>query len=97
MNPMPNDVTQSNSEALPKDLGHLMDQIQNLPTKYRDELLPTVHRVAEFTKRRRKILNLIQEALSQLRLDMKYLVFDLEATRRERDQYRAALEGDNEE
>ena len=27
----------------------------------------------------------MQEALSQLRLDMKYLVFDLEATRRERD------------
>ena len=26
-----------------------------------------------------------QEALSQLRLDMKYLIFDLEATRRERD------------
>ena len=35
--------------------------------------------------RRRRILNLVQEALSQLRLDMKYLVFDLEATRRERD------------
>jgi hypothetical protein len=28
----------------------------------------------------------VQEALSQLRLDMKYLVFDLEATRRERDE-----------
>jgi len=32
---------------------------------------------------------LVQEALSQLRLDMKYLVFDLEATRRERDAYRS--------
>jgi hypothetical protein len=30
----------------------------------------------------------VQEALSQLRLDMKYLVFDLEATRRERDALR---------
>ena len=40
--------------------------------------------------RRRRILDLVQEALSQLRLDMKYLVFDLEATRRERDK---ALEG----
>ena len=26
--------------------------------------------------------------LGQLRLDMKYLMFDLEATRRERDEYR---------
>jgi hypothetical protein len=30
--------------------------------------------------------------LSQLRLDMKYLMFDLEATRRERDEYLAKLE-----
>jgi hypothetical protein len=30
----------------------------------------------------------VQEALSQLRLDMKYLLFDLEATRRERDAYK---------
>jgi hypothetical protein len=29
----------------------------------------------------------VQEALGQLRLDMKYLVFDLEATRRERDEF----------
>ncbi len=45
-------------------------------------------RVVESTRRRRRILTLVQEALSQLRLDMKYLVFDLEATRRERDAYR---------
>ncbi|MGB1928273.1 MAG: transcriptional regulator, partial [Mariniblastus sp.] len=31
-------------------------------------------------------------ALSQLRMDMKYLMFDLEATRRERDSYKNALE-----
>jgi hypothetical protein len=37
---------------------------------------------------------LIQEALSQLRMDMKYLMFDLEATRRERDDYKNALGGD---
>jgi hypothetical protein len=37
-------------------------------------------------------LTLVQDALSQLRLDMKYLMFDLEATRRERDGYLARLE-----
>lgn len=92
MKSIPNDAAQA-ADSLPKDLNFLMDQIQCLPEQYREQLLPSAHRVAEFTKRRRKILNLIQEALSQLRLDMKYLVFDLEATRRERDQYRAALEG----
>ena len=30
-------------------------------------------------------VNLVQEELIQFRLDIKYLVFDLEATRRERD------------
>jgi hypothetical protein len=34
----------------------------------------------------------VQDALAQLRLDMKYLMFDLEATRRERDDYRQKLE-----
>ena len=48
--------------------------------------------MVESTKRRRRILTLVQDALSQLRLDMKYLMFDLEATRRERDDYRLKLE-----
>lgn len=44
-------------------------------------------------QRRTRILNLCQEALSQLRLDMKYLIFDLEATRRERDALREERDG----
>jgi hypothetical protein len=51
-------------------------------------LQPSLARVVECSTRRRRILNLVQEALAQLRLDMKYLVFDLEATRRERDALR---------
>lgn len=47
--------------------------------------------IEEQHKRRSKILNIVQEALSQLRLDMKYLVFDLEATRRERDEAKGAI------
>ena len=47
--------------------------------------------VAE-TDRRARIIELVQEALSQLRLDMKYLIFDLEATRRERDELRQQLD-----
>jgi hypothetical protein len=42
--------------------------------------------------RKRRILVLVQEALTQLRLDMKYLMFDLEATRRERDEYKQKAE-----
>ena len=63
------------------------------PTEYSRELIPALERVVESTKRRRRILNMVQDALSQLRLDMKYLMFDVEATRRERDEYHARLEG----
>jgi hypothetical protein len=55
-------------------------------------LPPFSSRVLASTKRRRKILSLVQDALGQLRLDMKYLMFDLEATRRERDDYKRQIE-----
>jgi hypothetical protein len=38
---------------------------------------------------RKTILNTIRAALGQLRLDLKYMAFDLEATRRERDELKA--------
>ena len=73
---------------LPKDVSDLAEAIAALPAEHRTRLEPLVSRVIDSTRRRRRILNLVQEALSQLRLDMKYLVFDLEATRRERDELR---------
>ncbi|MAT70582.1 MAG: transcriptional regulator [Planctomycetaceae bacterium] len=79
-------------EQVPTDLVQLTEAIASLPEPYAAQLSPLVDAVVESTKRRRRILTLVQDALSQLRLDMKYLMFDLEATRRERDEYRAQLE-----
>ncbi len=73
------------AEELPKDVAELAEALHILPAELRLKLEPLVARVVESTKRRRRILSLVQDALGQLRLDMKYLVFDLEATRRERD------------
>jgi hypothetical protein len=73
------------TDELPKDVADLAAAVAALPAEARVRLEPLMFRVVDSTKRRRRILNLVQEALSQLRLDMKYLVFDLEATRRERD------------
>ncbi|MCI0564665.1 MAG: hypothetical protein MN733_39865 [Nitrososphaera sp.] len=42
-------------------------------------------------RRRRDVMILVQETLGQLRLNIKYLMFDLEATRQERDNYRERL------
>jgi hypothetical protein len=85
---------QPQSDELPKDVQELMAAIGLLPAEYRSRLEPILARVVDSTKRRRRILNLVQEALSQLRLDMKYLVFDLEATRRERDAMRQSRDED---
>jgi hypothetical protein len=79
-------------DQLPADLQRLVVAIQSLPQEHSQEVLAALDRVVESTKRRRRILSLVQDALSQLRLDMKYLMFDLEATRRERDDYRVKLE-----
>lgn len=88
--------TETEHEVAPIELQELTRAIEALPQRYRDALAPAMQRVVDCSTRRRRILNLVQEALSQLRLDMKYLIFDLEATRRERDQYKAALEGEQE-
>ncbi len=74
-------------EDIPTDLLELIAAVDSLPVEQRVRLLPALRRVTESSVRRRRILTLVQEALGQLRLDMKYLVFDLEATRRERDEF----------
>lgn len=85
-------MTRTKADKLPMDLTDLMIEIDRLPEEYRQNLVQPLNRVVEYTRRRRRILNLIQEALSQLRMDMKYLMFDLDATRREREHYKGLLE-----
>jgi hypothetical protein len=84
----------SDSTEIPQDVVQLRTLIGDLPAEMQNRLAPALHRVVDSTQRRRRILALVQDALGQLRLDMKYLMFDLEATRRERDELRAQLGGD---
>lgn len=76
---------------IPSELVDLQKVIDSLPNDQRLLVQPVFQRVVESTNRRRKILQLVQESIGQLRLDMKYLVFDLEATRRERDNFQRQL------
>ena len=85
-------VENSKSEPVSKDFAELQAAVAALPANERQRIEPLLTKVADGTARRRRILSLVQDALSQLRLDMKYLMFDLEATRRERDEYRRKLE-----
>ena len=90
--PTSSNSTTVNNEDIPREVLDLADAIHALPGEHRQVLEPFLTRVID-SNRRRRILNLVQDALSQLRLDMKYLAFDLEATRRERDDFRQKLEG----
>src|SRR5882672_1327329 len=84
-------IVKSKAEDLPSDILELAAAVSALPLESRRAVEAQFSRVLESTKRRRRILGLVQDALSQLRLDMKYLMFDLEATRRERDELRRKL------
>lgn len=80
------------TDELPAELIELGHKIAALTGPQQRELEAAFHQVVDSVRRRRRILALVQEALSQLRLDIKYLMFDLEVTRQERDELREQLE-----
>jgi len=90
MNPISN-RTAAEVEELPRELLDLGERIATLLPSQRQELDSAYVAVVDAVRRRRRILALVQEALSQLRLDIKYLMFDLEATRGERDALKQRL------
>ncbi len=87
-------ILKTESEGVPREVLDLIAAVKELPEEQRKTVDAALGRVVDSTKRRRRILSLVQDALGQLRLDMKYLAFDLEATRRERDEYRRQIEGE---
>lgn len=87
-------LPEETAEELPRELMELGARISKLPPASQRELELIYNEVVESVRRRRRILALVQEALAQLRLDIKYLMFDLEVTREERDALRERLDGD---
>jgi len=75
-----------------KKLGELVNEINALPEKDRQKLAM----LAEETKQRhqelKKTVHSLHESIDFLRLSIKYLLFDLEATRRENNYLRKMLE-----
>jgi argininosuccinate lyase len=79
------------ADELPRELIELGKRITMMPAVYQRDLEVIYGQVVDSVRRRRRILALVQEALAQLRLDVKYLMFDLEVTRQERDSLRERL------
>jgi len=75
-----------------RDLTELLRLADGLPTEYQTDFYKILDRLTACVERRQRMLGYVQDALSQMSLDLKYLVFDLEVTRRERDEYRNRLD-----
>ena len=74
------------------ELAELLRLVDDLPTDYRPDFYKVLDRLAACVERRQRMLGYVQDSLNQMSLDLKYLIFDLEATRRERDEYRSLLD-----
>lgn len=80
-------------QTLPPSHVALLEAVHTngLTDEQRRVIVPLVDAILEETTRRRRILKIIQDALSSLRLDMKYLVFDNQSLKSERDEARKKL------
>lgn len=74
------------------ELAELLRLADSLPAEYRSHFYPILDRLAASFERRERMLGCVQDSLNQMSLDLNYLIFDLEATRRERDHYRRLAE-----
>jgi len=81
-----------NRDALPPEVLELREQVDLLPWSLRSKLMPLCERACQFVLLQSRLIRIAQEALDQLHLDVRYLMFDVEATRRERDALREELE-----
>ncbi len=74
-----------------RKLRELIDEIASLPIDKQRQLAPLV----EETKQRhidvKEDVNKINKSIADLRICIKYLLFDLEATKREKDRLKAIL------
>lgn len=86
-----------NDQDFQNKLGELLDQIEQLPESQRPKLEELAHETRRRHERMRQTLSELQESLDYLRLSVKYLVFDLEATRRENKYLRSLLNRDEEQ
>ncbi len=90
-----------NDQDFQAKLGDLIAQISTLPEDQRERLTQLVDEARDRQSRMKRTVAELQDSLDYLRLSIKYMLFDLEATRRENAYLRKLLEkqsaGNNDE
>ena len=75
-----------------KKLGELVQEIGTLPASQRKKLEVLANQTKKRHEELKQSVGSLQDSLDYLRLSIKYLLFDLEATRRENSYLRKMLE-----
>jgi chromosome segregation ATPase len=81
-----------NEQDFQTKLSDLMTQLESLPGPAREQLEKLAHETRDRHSRMKKTVGELQDSLDYLRLSIKYLVFDLEATRRENQYLRKLID-----
>lgn len=79
-------------ETFQKKLLDLIEEIKRFPEAKRESLEMLAGEIGKKYEDLRKSLLLLQDTLDSLRLNVKYLLFDLEATKKENAALRKRLE-----
>lgn len=83
-----------NESEFQKRLSELVSEIETLPEGERDRLRALAKETQDRHEQIKESVKGLQESIDFLRLGIKYLLFDLEATRRENSYLRKMLEQD---
>jgi hypothetical protein len=85
-------VMQMNEQEFQSKLGQMLEQINHLPADQKERLASLADEARQRHGRMQKTVTDLQDSLDYLRLSIKYIMFDLEATRRENSYLRKLLE-----
>ena len=86
-----------NEETFQRKLAELIAEIGTLPAGEREKLELLAAQTRERHKQLKETVSSLQESIDFVRLSIKYLLFDLEATRRENAQLRKMLDENNQQ
>jgi seryl-tRNA synthetase len=81
-------------ETFQQKLKDLVEQIQVLPEEERSKLFSLAQETRQRHEKLKNTINSLHDAIDYLRVSIKYLMFDLEATKRENQYLRKLLEND---
>ena len=84
---------ETKEDRIQEKLNELIQQIHGMPEPQRSRLIELARETQQRHDQLKATFGKLHEAIDQLRLHVKYLLFDLEATRRENQQLRNLLRG----